>query len=197
MISKLSNKLADNLLLKQSITDEERELYAYGFFSMLSFIICLILASFFGILLHCFLESIVFYIAFQFIRRYAGGYHASSEKTCEILSTFSIFSSILLVKVSNYYEFQTILLIISVVLSIVIFFISPLDTPAKPLSEEQIKQYRKKTRIILITIVTVTLITHFLKIFTVSTPCCVSIVLECILLVFGKVKQKNHSVVSP
>ena len=90
MINKLAVKLAENLLIKQSIKEEERELYIYGFFMLLSHLMYFILASFFGLLFGIFGESIIFYVLFQFIRRNAGGYHAATETRCEILSTLLI-----------------------------------------------------------------------------------------------------------
>lgn len=90
MINNLAKRFADRLLENGSIPEDEQELYIYGLFMLLSSLMYLILACFLGCILGCVLESIIFYIAFQFIRRYAGGYHASTETRCEILSTLSI-----------------------------------------------------------------------------------------------------------
>lgn len=143
MINKLSAKFTEKLLLRQSITEEERELYIYGFFILLSNLMYIILASLSGLLLGCFLESIVFYIAFQFIRRYAGGYHASTETRCEIISTLSIISSIIVIRLSKQYDFQKILLVVTLVSAIIIFCICPLDTLEKPLSEKEFNFFVK------------------------------------------------------
>ena len=109
MINNLSVRLTKILLDKGSITEDERDLYIYGFFMLLSQLMYFILACIFGLLFQCFLDSIIFYIAFQFIRRYAGGYHASTETRCEILSSLSILGSIGIVKLSLIYDFQTAL----------------------------------------------------------------------------------------
>lgn len=90
----------------------------------------------FGLILDCILESIVFYITFQIIRRYAGGYHATTETRCEILSTLSILACIIVIKLSKIYDFQAILLFITFLASICIVVLCPLDTPEKPLSQK-------------------------------------------------------------
>ena len=143
MINNLSALLTDKLLAKGSITEDERELYIYGFFMLLSHIMYFVLACIFGILFKCFIESIIFYIAFQFIRRYAGGYHAATETRCEILSTLSIFASTGIIKLSKIHDFKTILLIITLISVVIIFILCPLDTPEKPLSDKEFKYFRK------------------------------------------------------
>lgn len=192
MISNLSTRLTDKLLLKGSITEYERELYIYGFFMLLSHLMYLVLACIFGLLFKCFIESIVFYIAFQFIRRYAGGYHAATETRCEILSTLSIVVSIGIIKLSKIYDFKTILLFITLMSMVLIFFLCPLDTPEKPLSEKEFKYFRKISWIILLVVSSIIIVSYFFKLSILFTPCCVSLILESILLVAGKIKRVHQ-----
>lgn len=146
MISNLSERLADKLLLNQSISKEERELYVYGFYIMFSHLFYLVLASIFGLFFGCILESIVFYLVFQFIRRSAGGYHASTETRCQIISTLSIFASIAFIRISTDFDFQIYLLILTSISAIAIFCLCPLDTPEKPLSKNETYYFRKKIK---------------------------------------------------
>ena len=192
MISKLSAHLTDKLLSKGSIAEDERELYIYGFFMLLSHLMYLVLACIFGLLFKCFIESIVFYVAFQFIRRYAGGYHASTETSCEIFSTLSILACIAIIKLSKTYDFQTALLIITAISAICIFVFCPLDTPEKPLSEKENKYFRKISWIILLVISSIIIVSYFFKFNILFTPCCVGLILESILLVAGKIKRVHQ-----
>lgn len=192
MINNLSTRLTDKLLSKGSITEDERELYIYGLFMLISQLMYLVLACIFGLLFECFIESIVFYIAFQFIRRYAGGYHAATETRCEILSTLSIAASIGIIKLSKIYNFKTILLFITVVSMVLIFCFCPLDTPEKPLSEKEFKYFRKISWIILLVISSIIIVSYFFKFSILFTPCCVSLILESILLVAGKIKRVHQ-----
>ena len=115
MINNLSAHIIDKLISKGNITEDERELYIYGLFISISHLMYLILAIVFGLIFKCFLESVIFYIAFQFIRRYAGGFHAKTETRCEILSTLSILCCIVLIKLSKMYDIRIALLSISLV----------------------------------------------------------------------------------
>lgn len=189
MINNLSALLTDKLLAKGSITEDERELYIYGFFMLLSHIMYFVLACIFGILFKCFIESIIFYIAFQFIRRYAGGYHAATETRCEILSTLSIIASIGIIKLSKIYDFKTTLLIITLISMVIIFILCPLDTPEKPLTEKEFKYFRKISWIILLVISIAIIVSYFFKFNLLFAPCCISLILESILLIAGKIKK--------
>ena len=189
MISKLSNYLTEKLLSNGIIIDEDKELYIYGLFMLLSQLMFFIIACIFGLLLKCLFESIIFYIAFMLIRRYAGGYHASTETRCEILSTLSILACIVVIKLSKTYDIQTILLIIGAVSAVCIFVFCPLDTPEKPLSDKEFKYFRKVSWLILLMIVVAIIVSYVFKFQMVLVPCCLSLILESVLLVAGKVKR--------
>lgn len=192
MISRLSERIVKCLLKQSDIKDDEQDLYQYGFFILLSQILYLIIACIIGILLGAFFESIIFYIAFQFIRRYAGGYHASTETRCEVMSTLSILVCLVVIRLSKTYDFQFALLVVSIASAACIAVLCPLDTPEKPLSEKEFKYFRKISWLILSVISLVVTISYFvrlkwLQIFFV--PCCLSLILESLLLTAGKVKK--------
>lgn len=192
MISKLSNYLTGKLLSNGTISDEDKDLYIYGLFMLISQLMFFIIACIFGLVLGCIFESIIFYIAFQFIRRYAGGYHASTETRCEIFSTLSILACIVVIKLSKTYDFQTVLLLITILSAVCIFVFCPLDTPEKPLSDKEFKYFRKVSWLILFVIVAAIIISYVFKFQIVTVPCCLSLILESILLVAGKIKRVSQ-----
>ena len=191
MISKLSKKIVNQL----NILDDEQELYEYGFFILLSQILYFIIAIIIGTICGTVFESIIFYIAFQFIRRYAGGYHAATETRCEILSTLSILACIVVIRLSKTYDIQTALLIISALSAVCIFVFCPLDTPEKPLTDKEFRYFRKVSWLILLAIVGAIIVSYIFKFKIFTVPCCLSLVLESKLLTAGKIKrisQKNN-----
>lgn len=188
MISKLSKKIVNQL----NILDDEQELYEYGFFILLSQILYFIIAIIIGTICGTVFESIIFYIAFQFIRRYAGGYHAATETRCEILSTLSILACIVVIKLSKTYDIQTALLIISALSAVCIFVFCPLDTPEKPLTDKEFRYFRKISWLILLAIVVAIIDSYIFKFKIVTVPCCLSLILESILLTAGKIKRVSQ-----
>ncbi len=198
MISKLSSYLIEKLLSNGTISNEDKNLYIYGLFMLISHLMFFIIACIFGLILKCVFESMIFYIAFQFIRKYAGGYHASTEIRCEILSTLSILACIVVIKLSKFYDFQTALLSITIFSAVCIFVLCPLDTPEKPLTDKEFKYFRKVSWLILFLIVVAIIVSYVCKFQIVIVPCCLSLILESILLIAGKIKrvsQKNNDII--
>lgn len=156
---------------------------------LLSHLMYLVLTIVFGLIFKCFLESVIFYIAFQFIRRYAGGYHAKTETRCEILSTLSILCCIVLIKLSKMYDIRIALLSISLVFATLIFILCPLDTPEKPLNDKEYKYFRKISWIILSLIIVAIIVSFIFKFNVVFAPCCASLILEGVLIGTGKIKK--------
>lgn len=156
---------------------------------LFSHLMFFIIACIFGSILGCIFESVIFYIAFQFLRRYSGGYHAKTETRCEILSTLSILCCIVLIKLSKMYDIRIALLSISLVFTVLIFVFCPLDTPEKPLSDKEYKYFRKISWIILSLIIVAIIISFIFKFNIIFAPCCVSVILEGVLIGTGQIKK--------
>ena len=189
MIYKFSEALANKLLTKESITKDEVELYAYGIFMLLSHSMYLVLALILGLLTKCLLESIIFYFAFQCIRRFAGGYHADTEAKCEFLSTVSIVGSLGIIKLSKVYDFHLALLCLALLFAVVIALFAPLDTAEKPLTKKEFCCFRKVTLLLLLLLLIIITAAYYFKIYSLTAPCCISLILEGILAVAGKIKR--------
>ena len=192
MIVKLSSKISELLINRDVISSENKELYDYGFFILLSQILYFIIALIFGIIFNVLLQSVVFYIAFQFIRKYAGGYHASTEGRCEIMSTLSILACIVMIWLSRSYDFSLLLFCISLVAVLVIALLCPLDAPEKPLSNKELKYFRKISWLILFIIAALIVVSYIFEWSYIFSPCCMSLILESILIIAGKIKQISN-----
>lgn len=192
MIGKLASKTAERFIKNPNTNYNKIEVYQYGFFVLFSNIIFFLLTIILGAVLNTFLSSIVFYIAFFSIRQYAGGYHAATEARCEMMSTLSILACIVVIRLSKTHDFQTILLIMSAASALCIAVLCPLDTPEKPLSEQEFKYFRKISLLILSVISFVVIISYYVQLKWLQiffAPCCFSLVLESLLLVAGKLKK--------
>ncbi len=192
MIGKLAYKTAKRFIKYPNTCYDKIEIYQYGFFVLYSNIIFLLLTIILGAVLNVLSSSIVFFIAFFSIRQYAGGYHASTETRCEIMSTLSILACIIVMRLSKTYDFQFALLVVSAVSAVCIAILCPLDTPEKPLSENEFRHFRKISWLILSVTSFAVIVSYFTKLKWLQiffTPCCLSLVLESFLLVAGKLKR--------
>lgn len=187
MINKISRRISAGLCKSGLIPSEDFELYAYGFFVILSRLMFLVIAAIFGILFGIVWESILFYIFFSMIRSYAGGIHASKEWVC-VLLTSSLFiiciGTIKVLSLTNPAVFFHSLFLVSV---IIVFILSPLDTKEKPLSVKEKSLYRKKTHLLLLAIIVFSFVMIILNKLSFFYAGLISTVLESALLLLGKI----------
>lgn len=192
MINKLAFKIASKFINNPNIIFDKIEIYQYGFFILLSNIFFLIITIIFGLALNLLEHSLVFYIFFFVIRQFAGGYHASTETKCEIISALSIFVCLVVIRLSKLYGFDTALFCLAIVAAISIAVFCPLDTPEKPLSEKEFKYFRKISWVILFVITGTIVISYCFRFNVLFAPCCMSLILESVLIIAGKIKQTSN-----
>lgn len=189
MIGRLAKRMTIALIKHQQIDKGDAALYEYGLFILLSNLIFFGVTCLTGALSGAFLQSVLFFIAFQFVRRYAGGYHARTELRCQIFSTASIVISILFLKLFQQYEMIFLWAALMILGTALIALFSPLDTPAKPLCDNERKYYKKKTVLILLASDIAFTISAVLQWDFLYLPIAVAIGLETILLTLGKIQQ--------
>ena len=190
MISELSAKIAAYLFKKSAISEEDKELYSYGFFVILSRVLFLFVSAIFGLIFHVLPESLTFFVFFCLIRSYAGGIHASSELRCTVLTSIAIFACVLGIKLSETYNADYFLLSFFALSLVVVILFSPLDTAEKPLSFSERKRFKTLSLIISAVIAAFALLFYFLNIKSYSFAFMFSMILESVLLAAGKIKQK-------
>ncbi len=193
MLIQLGNKAAKALVDCRTIDKSEQGLYGYGFFILFSNVLFLIITAIFGIIAELLFESLIFYLTFVIIRRYAGGYHAKTEVRCLLLSIIIVATSILLIKVSTIYANNIFAFLMTIVSSGVIMALCPVDSKEKPLCEKEKKYYRKISWIVIVIINIFLIIVSVFEFKLVIVPCSVSLFVESILLIFGKIKRINNS----
>ncbi len=140
MIHKISESSAKMLASREVIKDEEIDIYTYGFETLFSGIIDLIITLCIGLLFRRMLTAIVYFLMFTSVRMYTGGYHADTYLKCKL-----IYIGITLAIVASSYV--VMLPFHGVILFVLMFMmtvsnICPIENPKKPLSDDQKKKYR-------------------------------------------------------
>lgn len=188
MISELARKLTSKLY--PEIDSEQADLYAYGFFVLFSKGLGFAEVLLSGIILHNVWNAIVFYFAFTPLREYSGGIHARKEITCIFCTALALFLSIAgikLLEVTVGCAIQAALLIVG---TVVVFLFSPLDTPEKPLDKEEHILFRQKSRLLCIAADLLAILSYAFGLSGIMDAISVSLALEGILLIAGKIKSK-------
>lgn len=187
MISQLSEIAVDTIFSESKLSQDDRELYVYGFFMLFSKLAYFFLTIMFGILFGTLIESILFYIMFSTIRSFAGGVHASKESTCTIWTSLLLFISVASIKVCIIFSAWVMPLVLLLSGTICIIVLCPLDTEAKRLTDHEKRRYRRKSIVSLLLILGVAFGAFFAGVIDVFYSCFASIFLESILLMFGKI----------
>lgn len=189
MISKLTNQVTRNLLEKNVILNEEKDLYEYGLFMIFSNLVFFIFSTILGFVMKIPIEGIIFYITFSLIRNYSGGVHANSETTCTILTTLSIIISEAIIKLFAIYDIHLWAIILIVFSSICFIGIKPVANSKKRISEYEKKSFHKKTILIICFIIIISSIFLYFNCYNVICAISIGMTLSVILFLIGKLYQ--------
>lgn len=139
MIEQIAQKIATNFIINGIVQNENKELYAYGIKQLLDFMLNILSAIIIGCFFSMIWQSLVFSVAYIFLRRYGGGYHAPNPSTCYVLSIILIVISMLIIKIM---DTDLWVVLISLLLSTVLFFTkAPVESKNKPLDRIEKERY--------------------------------------------------------
>ena len=193
MITKLADRITNELYSHNIINEEGKELYSYGFYVLLSYCFCFLEAILFGMLSEVLWESILLYCFFSSLRRYAGGIHARKEITCTFCTTFAMLFSTIGIRLMEAVWGYTIQAACIMFGTLAILLLSPLDSAEKPLDVEECQHYRNISYILIGVIDTVAMLAYCTGVNGVFAAAAVSVLLEGVLLVAGKIKGMGTS----
>lgn len=144
----LASQLADKLAQWQIVKEEDKELYAYGFWQggilLFNFATVAVAGLLFGMLW----QSVVFTAAYGLLRTFAGGYHARSQRNCYLFSLALIMMVLCAIKPILWDA--RLCVSVSLTAAIMIFVSAPVEDPNKPLDGKEQIVFRKRTRFILL-----------------------------------------------
>lgn len=132
-------------MAEQYFEKERNEIITYGIergkIILTSLIVVIVLGTLFGI----FVQSIIFLVTFCLIRRYAGGYHADTQKRCYIISFAVII--LIFVYIAQIEHSLRIGAFVQVICLIIILIMAPIDNDNRKLNVVEKKCYGKRTKI--------------------------------------------------
>lgn len=144
----MSERIADRLIELEIIGGEDRDIYVFGIREFFSLLCSFSLTLAIGILMDMAVESVVFTSAYFPVRIYAGGYHASTQGRCYVLSLAMVIAALLVIGHVDIPGYVSMMVI--VILSFIIYLLSPSEHKNKPLSETERRVYKKRVGKILI-----------------------------------------------
>lgn len=177
----------------EQYSDEEREeIIAYGIARGKIILVSLSVSLIIGILFGILPQSIIFMLTFCSLRRYAGGFHAGSQKRCFAISFAVIIITFWLIKILPYYLIADIFINMSCL--VLILFLAPVENQNRQLEINERKEYGAKTKTIAIFISLITVFFRYKGLHYIIIPILMAFLVVSISLILGyikNVKQKS------
>lgn len=146
----MTRKMAYNISLflcrNESIEEEDIDIYTYGFEVLIDSVLETALLLIVGMMLNLLLETVVFICAFGFLRKFTGGYHASSKALCVIMSTITCVINVVISDVMS--KFTNFTIVLGGLGTIGICKYAPKAHTNKPLDSDQRIRNRVISRVI-------------------------------------------------
>ena len=190
MISKLAQKITNKFF--PGIEPEKAELCTYFFFILFSKWLSFAEVLLSGVILRNTWNAIVFFLVFTPLREYSGGIHAKKEIICVFCTALALSLStagIKLLEITVGCVIQAVLLIVG---TSAIFLFSPLDTPEKPLDEDERIVFGRKSKYLSIAADLFAVLSYMLGLNGIMNAISMGLALEGILLIAGKIQSKSH-----
>ena len=128
------------------VNDSNREIITFGIIKIISTSVMLLFTVCVSLLMGDFLVGILFELCFIMLRRYAGGYHAETQRKCLIMTYLS---TLLCVAIIFFLPVNPIFQEIMVALfNICIILKAPVESKNKPLNAVEKKVYKRKAIVI-------------------------------------------------
>lgn len=143
MYKKLAVILTDKFIKSGIVEGAQRDVYQYGFESLLSHIAYIIVFFTLAVITQTFICSLLFGIAFFATRSIAGGYHAATYSVCHLLSLLNQVLFILLI-IFLPEEYHPVASVVAILMSSgLLLILAPIDHPNKPFIKTERKRFRK------------------------------------------------------
>lgn len=161
MLEKLSEKFSNKLLEEKVIDENRKEVYTYGFmiaFSTMAAILSIIILS---IIFSDFWSGIIFVTVFLLLRTFSGGYHSDTYLKCFIITNSVYIITYWASRLLYFYKNNStyiILLIVSALAGLYLFFNKPVVNKNNLISEKTVAKNRKVLRVFTVLITTISII---------------------------------------
>ena len=182
MIQVIASKII-SVFEKNDVLEHEREIYQHGLELILSYMVGFTIQVIFCIFSGFWVETAMFIAFFESLRRYAGGYHASTYLGCNVSYLSAYFAYYLFV---TYVEVSVPVIITAFVISALLICLkAPITHEHNPLSKIERSQYKRRSILLicLFTIIFIVLIAYNQVYYAINLV--IPIFMNAILMILG------------
>ena len=146
-----------------------------------------------GCVFDIFYLSIIFSLAFCALRRYAGGYHAKTQKRCYVISLIILIMSFIIMKYISKLDHVEGLILLMAFCCGIIWHFAPIENKNKSLDELEQKKFQYETRKNLVIESIISLIAYVFDSVMIFIAISIAIVVACIEVVVGIIQIRIQS----
>ncbi|MDD3168008.1 MAG: accessory gene regulator B family protein [Eubacteriales bacterium] len=190
MISNISDKITGSLVDAGAVTSEDKAIYEYGIRMGILMVINIATAVLIGLLLGMVWQCIVFLIAYNPVRTYAGGYHARTSLVCYLLSIPMMLAVLLGIKMMPWNGYICAIALLSALVTIGI--LAPVADPNKPLNEKEVSVYKKRARVYSAVLTGGAIVLWMAGMEQTSLSIVMALGVAAGMLVLGTARNRNH-----
>lgn len=146
MIRLLALKLTALSIRSGAIAATEEELYIFSYETLLAQLSHWAALLVFGLLLHQIWGTLLFMAFFIPLRSFAGGFHERNYFRCFLSSLMLYGILVCMCPILAERLINTVLLLVIMLCSVILFLRAPVADPNKPLDDKEISKYKKTSR---------------------------------------------------
>lgn len=143
MYQSISRRTVRWLIRKGTIRQEEQAVYEYSFEVLYSDLMYALFGLAIAVLLHGVLATALFLAGFLPIRKFGGGYHASTYLRCHLLFAGNQIAAILLFHLVPQRIIAPVVVVLVVVSTICVLAFAPVEHENRPFSDSERKHFRR------------------------------------------------------
>ncbi|KZL89459.1 accessory gene regulator ArgB-like protein [Clostridium magnum] len=147
-IEKLSNSLSLKISSYLNLSEDQKEIIAYGAFNLIQTIWCIFVVLLLGVIFSVTAKAFIISFVISILRKYSGGAHSSSPNRCALIGAIVSVGLALIIKYTSIYINYKIVMAIGVSSFLLAYYIiykyAPVDSTAKSIIKEVTRQKMKK-----------------------------------------------------
>jgi len=184
-------RTTDWLIAGGGITEEDREVYEYGFDKFYSIIVNILFAISFGLFSGMFFQTITFYASYMALRVYAGGIHADTQWRCFFASILILIPSLFAIHFQYLWNTPLLFYGMLILSAIILCLLAPVGSKNKMPDElEKVVYRRRMIRNLAVLIIAAAALSIF-SINDYASAVLVGVLLSVVMVVAGKIKIIN------
>lgn len=183
-------KITESLIKAGAVPPEDSALYEYGIRQGIFLVINIATAVLIGLFLGMVWQCIIFLIAYNPVRTYAGGYHAGTPLVCYLLSIPMVVAVLLGIKLIPWNGY--ICAIALFIALMIIVLLAPVEDRNKPLNEREKTVYGRRAGVYSAVLSGMAVTLWFAGMAQISLSIVMALGVAAVMLVLGAVKNSNY-----